>query len=311
MMIDKQLEKDRLGERKVNNEGFVMEIIEYKDSHHIVVKFLDEYGATKNTNYHLFSKGGVSNPNKNLHKIGEISKNNFGCTMKIVNYIDAHNVIVEFQDEYKGRVHTNYNNFLIGSVRNPYYKNVCGVACVGKAKTKTNGIDSKAYEVWNSMIHRCYDEKYLKNKSSYIDKFVCDEWLCFENFEKWFNVNYYEVKNETMNLDKDILVKNNKVYSPSTCVFVPRYINMLFIRPRRDDKILGVHMANSGKYISAYGDGHGGNIYLGTFDTEIEVFNAYKKAKEKHIKEVANEYKDKIPQKLYDVMINYEVEIGD
>lgn len=310
-MIDEQKKNNRLGERKVSNEGFVMEIIKYKNSHNIVVKFLDEYGATRNTNYCSFSKGEVSNPNKNLHKIGEVNKNNLGSVMKIVEYIDAHNVIVEFQDEHKSRVHTNYDNFLRGSVRNPYFKNICGVACVGKAKTKINGIDTKAYSVWNSMIHRCYDEKYLKNKPTYVDKFVCDEWLCFETFEKWFNLNYYEIENENMQLDKDILIKNNKIYSPNTCVFVPSCINILFAKSRKDDKILGVQKANSGRYVSLHGDGHGGNVYLGTFDTETEAFNAYKTAKEDYIKEVANEYKNKIPQKLYDAMVNYKVEIGD
>jgi hypothetical protein len=114
-----------------------------------------------------------------------------------------------------------------------------------------------------------------------------------------------------MQLDKDILIKNNKIYSPNTCVFVPSCINILFAKSRRDDKILGVQKANSGRYVSLHGDGHGGNVYLGTFDTETEAFNAYKIAKESYIKEVANEYKNKIPQKLYDAMINYEVEIGD
>ena len=52
-------------------------------------------------------------------------------------------------------------------------------------------------------------------------------------------------------------------------------------------------------------------INLGTFPTIEEAFDAYKIAKEKEIKRIADEYKDKIPQKLYDAMYSYKVEITD
>lgn len=299
---------DRTGEEKYNNEGVLMKIVKYTNSHNIVVKFLDEYGAYKNTDYYSFTKGKVSNPNRTLHKIGEIGKNSQGCIMKIVEYTNAHNVIVEFQDFYKTRVHTNYDNFITGSVRNPYYLGICGVACIGNTKTKENGINKKSYSVWSSMIHRCYDEKYLKNKPTYRDKYVCDEWLCFENFEKWFNENYYEIENEVMCLDKDILVKGNKVYSPNTCIFVPNSINILVVTQNRSDKLLGVHKTKSNTYNAIYGDGSGNNVYLGAFNNEEDAFLAYKNGKEKFIKKTADKYKDKIPKKLYDTLYNWEIE---
>ena len=53
--------------------------------------------------------------------------------------------------------------------------------------------------------------------------------------------------------------------------------------------------------------------YLGRFEMDdIEgAFNAYKKCKEDNIKFVANKYKDDIPDKLYQAMINYIVSIDD
>lgn len=54
------------------------------------------------------------------NRINQESCNNQGFLMKIIEYINSKNIIVEFQDEYKGRVHTNYPAFLKGSVRNPF-----------------------------------------------------------------------------------------------------------------------------------------------------------------------------------------------
>jgi hypothetical protein len=39
-----------------------------------------------------------------------------------------------------------------------------------------------------------------------------------------------------MQLDKDILVKGNKVYSPDACVFVPQCINILFTKSHKSHK---------------------------------------------------------------------------
>ena len=47
------------------------------------------------------------------------------------------------------------------------------------------------------------------------------------------------------------------------------------------------------------------------FKTSIEAFLCYKTEKEKYIKEVADEFKPYIPQKLYEAMYNYKVEITD
>ena len=51
--------------------------------------------------------------------------------------------------------------------------------------------------------------------------------------------------------------------------------------------------------------------FLGYFNTEIEAFNAYKKAKESFVKEQAEKWKGKIDERAYDALMNYEVEIDD
>ena len=62
-------------------------------------------------------------------------------------------------------------------------------------------------------------------------------------------------------------------------------------------------------------NGYGKQINLGTYTTKEEAFQAYKKYKEKVIKEVIDSYEGKIPEPFYsrlkEAMYNYEVEIDD
>ena len=51
--------------------------------------------------------------------------------------------------------------------------------------------------------------------------------------------------------------------------------------------------------------------YLGLYDTQEKGFEVYKYYKEKNIKEVADYFKGQIPDKLYDALYDYEVEIDD
>ncbi len=55
----------------------------------------------------------------------------------------------------------------------------------------------------------------------------------------------------------------------------------------------------------------GTNKKLGRFDAPEEAFAEYKKCKEKLVKEVAESYKDKLPCKVYEAMVNWEIEIRD
>lgn len=163
--------------------------------------------------------------------------------------------------------------------------------------------EMKSYYVWASMIRRCYDEKELKKRPSYTGCSVCDEWKYFSNFKRWFDENYVD----GYQLDKDIIVSKNKLYSPNTCCFVPLEINNVIKRVGfRRDKYIGT-TKNYNKYgasISKYGK----NISLGYYDNIEDAYLVYKKAKEDYLKELANKYKDKINAITYDSLINYRVD---
>ena len=117
-----------------------------------------------------------------------------------------------------------------------------------------------------------------------------------------------------MCLDKDILVKNNRIYSPETCLIVPYRINMLFVKRKgcRGKSPIGTSYDSKREL---YGISRnyvvGKTHYLGRFANSVDAFDTYKTYKEKHIKNVADEYKDLIPEKVYVAMYKYEVDIND
>ena len=247
-------------------------------------------------------------------RLGMISYNKSGTKMKIIEYNSSTNIIIEFQDEYKIKIKTRYECFLDGRVLNPYDKTVYNVGYIGIGKYSHKEYP-KIYTVWNDMLRRCYEPYWINKHLTYIDVVVCKEWHCFQNFAKWYEDNYYKCNNERMNLDKDILIKGNKIYSPETCVFVAERINKLFIKSdkTRGSYPIGVKFSKSKKMLDVCCNTIEGDKYLGQFplNRPFQAFTVYKQFKENYIKQVADEYKDLIPKELYEAMYNYKIEIND
>lgn len=249
-----------------------------------------------------------------INRIGEEKYNNDGCLMKLIKYNNTNDIFVEFQDDNKTIIHGAYKEFKNGSIKNPYFRDISNVGCVGKISTRINGIPKSSYNLWTNMLKRCYDAKIQEKQPTYKGCSVCEEWLCFEKFDKWYNENYYEIENESMQLDKDIIAKGNKIYSPETCIFVPQSINKLFLKRNstRGNCPIGVcYHKRDNVYESYCSVSTGVHKYLGYYDNSNDAFNSYKIFKENRIKEIADTYKNKIPMELYNAMYRYKVEITD
>ena len=247
-------------------------------------------------------------------RLGETKNNEYGNKMTIIEYINSHNVKIKFENGYITK--SDYRNFKKGIIRSPYDRRIYEIGYIGEGKYQST-VDLRAtqqYDAWNSMLKRCYSEKVHVRHPTYKDCTVCEEWHNFQNFAKWYDENYYEVEDQEMCLDKDILVKGNKVYSPDTCIFVPERINILFVKgdSKRGDLPIGVSFHKiSGKY-TAQCNQNNKKTYLGLYDVIEDAFYfGYKPYKEKLIQQIADEYKDQIPKKLYDAMYSYIVEITD
>ena len=250
-------------------------------------------------------------------RLGEARMMNCGEIAFIVNYANCKDITVQFKATGEF-VKTTYSHFKNGFVKSRFTPSVYGVGYIGYEKSRDeNGETIKSYLVWKNMLWRCYSGEFQKKHPTYKDCYVCSEWLNYSNFKKWFNDNYYEIEGEQMALDKDILVKGNKIYSPNTCVFVPQNINKLFIKcnKARGKYPIGVSFNKDvNKYkvhCSIFNNGKKQYKYLGSYNTIEDAFEVYKKFKEANIKQIADYYKEKIPNKLYEAMYNYKVEITD
>lgn len=253
--------------------------------------------------------------NKKFDRFGEININYQGREMKIINYINARHIDVEFINSGYIVKNREYKEFEKGKIKDLYAPEIYGIGFLGEKYS--NKDFPYFYKKWNGMIERCYSKNKIEKCPTYSECSVCEEWKSFSNFCEWCINYYYEIPNEEMHLDKDILVKGNKIYSPNTCIFTPQRINKLFLKHEKDrgNYVIGVsYNKNNNKFIARCNIDKNKRKQIGTFNTEIGAFQAYKEFKENYIKQVADEYKQKYPQfpkRLYEAMYNYVVEITD
>lgn len=229
-----------------------------------------------------------------------------------VNYTNSNTKICIICPEH-GEFWQKPNGHLTGNgCRRCYHKRrrsmVYGVGVYdynGQISHKDNELVNICYSIWKTMLCRCYSPEFQRREPSYKGCSVCNEWKYFSNFKRWFDKHYID----GYQLDKDIFVKGNKVYSPITCCFVPHRINSLLTtnKKRRGKFAIGVSSKNV-KFRAVLSCSHK-NIELGLFDTEDDAFHAYKNAKETLIKQVSKEYYDKgvITHDVYEALNRYEV----
>ena len=171
----------------------------------------------------------------------------------------------------------------------------------------------KAWVAWRGMLQRCYCKATTERHPTYTGCEVCEEWHYYSVFREWF----YSQSHTGIgyDIDKDILCKDNKLYSPETCCLVPHRINCLLEKNQgqRGELPIGVYYdRQQNKYCSSIHI-NGTCQFLGRFDTQEDAFYAYKRVKEAYISLVAaihytNGYIDK---RVYDALVNYEVQITD
>lgn len=167
-------------------------------------------------------------------------------------------------------------------------------------------IRDRARGVLGGIKKRCYDT----NNESYPmyggrGVTVCDEWLKRGVFLDWYCEHYYDIENEYMCVDKDI-IGDGMCYSPENCIIVPTRINNLFVHKSNDD-LRGLQLVGKRYQVKVRNPIQGGeNQYCGTYDSMETASKVYNKCKEEIIKGVAEEYKAKLPFKIYDALVTFK-----
>tara|TARA_Y100001956_G_C4111390_1_gene182623 strand:- start:731 stop:1759 length:1029 start_codon:yes stop_codon:yes gene_type:complete len=131
---------------------------------------------------------------------------------------------------------------------------------VFNSKTKIRG--KIIYGTWNSMLQRCYNPKDWRY-SFYGGRgvSVCENWWNFQNFAEWFVDNLSLLpENFEYQMDKDL--KNcGKVYSPESCIFVPKSLNVALQmeRPCSNEYGVGIRfIEGTGKFCAQVTRGRDG-----------------------------------------------------
>jgi len=162
---------------------------------------------------------------------------------------------------------------------------------------------------WHNMTQRCKTGGACqRTRPTYIG--CSHTWTSRHEFIEWAKK---QVGYGTGALDKDILLKGNKVYCPELCVFVPQAVNSLLIKSNaaRGEWPIGVSWNKDREKFAAYLRVNDKNRYLGYFNTPEAAFAAYKQAKEAEARRVAVLYQSVLDPRVYDALMQYSVEITD
>ena len=177
-----------------------------------------------------------------------------------------------------------------------------GVGYVGADKIDID-YESYSFVKWKNMIQRCYSDVVHKLKPYYMDKEVCIEWQNYQNFKLWFDAHY--IPGTKVDLDKDLLYKEGNIYSPETCAFMTHFLNTVFEDrgiesniKQNDNGTYSVSMIVLNKKMD-----------IGVFDSEEEAHTGFIDGKIDYICDLAEKCKGKVPDYVYEGMLNYKIEI--
>ena len=259
---------------------------------------------------------------KGSHKFGDWYSNSRGQKFKLLDTHDLNDVIHCTMEDSEGRRFTiQYTNLTNGSFLSPWERSVAGVGYFGVGRFIAKGYredrHTKEYEDLNSMLKRCYVG--VSSETSYKDVEVCKDWHNFQNFAEWF----YSQKHceDGFAVDKDLKVIGSRLYSPETCSLVPCEVNSLFTGSNENlkernlpkgvhfckDKTLYIAQIHKGELTKT---GNKKQTYLGQFNSKVEALSAYKVAKEDHVKEVANRFKNVLDLQVYNNLMEFEVDVS-
>ena len=248
---------------------------------------------------------------KGVDCVGKTFTSNKCGDFIVVEYKDYDNVVVKFTAT-GSVVTTQLCHIKDGSIKDRLFPSVYGVGVLGDAVVSENGVKLKEYKLWRALLGRCYNTKTKNRSPSYAGCSVSDNFKYYPYFKEWCS-RQIGFGREGFELDKDVLVKGNKVYSENTCCFIPKEVNLLFCKSDslRGCCPIGVNLDKASGKFKASVTCRDTSKSLGFYDTPEVAFLAYKEAKETYIKEVADRWEGQIDPRVYEALMKYEVHIDD
>ena len=168
------------------------------------------------------------------------------------------------------------------------------------------------YVLWLNMLRRCFSEKRLEEFPTYKSCTVSENFKHYSYFYDWCQ-SQIGFSSDGWHLDKDLLIKGNKLYSEDSCLFLPPKVNTLILncKAHRGKLPVGVCLEKSSGKFTSDCQYEGRRKKIGRYSTPQAAFEAYKIFKEAYIKQVAEQYKSQIDPRAYKALLEYEVNIDD
>jgi len=230
--------------------------------------------------------------------IGKVIATNEGYDLEVIDGGSKKDYVTIKIEDWIAEVKT--RSATIGSVKYPFHPSVSGAGHIGVGEYSVRN-NKDAYIRWKHMIERCYDPKYHEKFPTYINCSVSIEWLNFQNFARWFYKNY-PTDGLRYELDKDVSIIGNKIYSSSACAFIPAKINAFMAHKRRSNKSghTGVSWQEScSKYIvSIYIDKK--NKTLGRYTCLETASKVYQEARDIEAEKMRAYYSFDYPKSILD-----------
>lgn len=174
------------------------------------------------------------------------------------------------------------------------------------------------YSFWSDVMRRCLHQNFKDKQPEYADVSCDNRWLSFDSFmedvSQLPNFDKIYLKPRWC-LDKDLLVRGNKIYGKDTVCFIPQQMNAMLTTSKRarGDLPIGVFLCQNktNPYRAMCGDGYKGRIYLGGFKTPEMAFEAYKTRRKEVMISIADKWKHLLPENVYSAFVNWEIKITD
>lgn len=177
-----------------------------------------------------------------------------------------------------------------------------------KYAATVNNKATTAYNIWHSMFKRCYCPKFQEKYPTYIGCSVDERFHDFQDFADCYYKHPYSKLG--YQLDKDLLIPNNKTYSPETCCLVPSELNNILLdrAASRGKFPQGVSFSKVQMMFASKLRINGKTKNLGFFNCPKNAYQAYKAAKERHVKNKALEWANRIEWSVFVALMNWELQ---
>lgn len=306
-----RMERFNIGEKYLDKNGEQITVVENNSQDNILIQW-DDGEVRFTTGYRIENRLVIrTNDNKHVNptvKVGQTYINRQGSEINVLEYENSTRILVEIgKTKYQQYVHA--GNLISLNVHDKFAPSVAGKGIFGDAVVD---VKSQVYTSWAGMLKRCYTfyEDKPRARINYEGCEVHEDFVYLPDYINWYNKQIVEPK---WHLDKDLLVKGNKVYSPDTCVFLPRALNT-FLTLRGNDRgpyPLGVtYHERLGKY-EASCNRDGKSVYLGLHLDPSSAFEAYKGEKEAYAKDLAKRWEGRIDPRACKALMNFKVSIED